>query len=53
MYFQYTLKGETLASVSPTTYLGVCLSKNLEWKAHINKITKANHTSEKHEGMSP
>ena len=43
--FEYTLKGETLANVSSTPYLGVCLSETLEWKAHINKITsKANST---------
>ena len=43
--FQYTLKGETLENVSSTPYLGVCLSKTLEWEAHINKITsKANST---------
>ena len=38
-------KGETLANVSSTPYLGVCLSETLEWEAHINKITsKANST---------
>ena len=43
--FEYTLKGETLANVSSTPYLGVCLSETLEWEAHINKITsKANST---------
>ena len=43
--FEYTLKGETLANVSLTPYLGVCLSETLEWEAHINKITsKANST---------
>ena len=45
MEFKYTLKGETLANVSSTSYLGVCLSETLEWEAHINKITsKANFT---------
>ena len=30
-------------NVSSTPYLGVCLSKTLEWEAHINRITsKAN-----------
>ena len=43
--FEYTLKGETLANVLSTPYLGVCLSETLEWEAHINKITsKANST---------
>ena len=43
--FDYTLKGETLANVSSTPYLGVCLSETLEWEANINKITsKANST---------
>ena len=43
--FQYTLKGETLENISSTSYLGVCRSETLEWKAHINKITsKANST---------
>ena len=43
--FEYTLKGETLMNVSSTPYLGVCLSKTLQWEAHINKITsKANST---------
>ena len=37
--FEYTLKGETLAHVPSTPYLGVCLSETLEWEAHINKIT--------------
>ena len=41
--FQYTLKEETLANVSSTPYLGVCLGETLE--AHINKITsEANST---------
>ena len=39
------LEGETLADVSSTPYLGVCLSETLEWEAHIDKITsKANST---------
>ena len=43
--FEYTLKGETLANVSSTPYLGVCLSETLEWETHISKITsKANST---------
>ena len=43
--FEYTLKGETLANVPSTPYLGVCLSETLEWEAHITKITsKANST---------
>ena len=43
--FEYTLKGKTLANVSSTPYLGVCLSETLEWGAHINTITsKANST---------
>ena len=43
--FEYTLKGETLANVSSTPYLGVCLSDTLEREAHINEITsKANST---------
>ena len=43
MEFDYTLKGETLANFSSTSYLGVCLSETLEWEARINKITsKAN-----------
>ena len=43
--FEYTLKGETLANVSSTPHLGVCLSETLEWETHINKITsKANST---------
>ena len=43
--FEYTLKGETLANVSSTPDLGVCLSETLEWETHINKITsKANST---------
>ena len=43
--FEYTLKGETLANVSSTPYLGVCLSETLEGEAHIYKITsKANST---------
>ena len=33
------VQGETLENVSSTPYLGVCLSKTLEWEAHINKIT--------------
>ena len=37
--------GETIADVSSTPYLRVCLSETLEWEAHINKITsKANST---------
>ena len=41
----YTLKGETLANVSSTPYLGVCLCETLKWEAHINKITsKVNST---------
>ena len=43
--FAYTLKGETLANVSSTPYLGVCLSETLVWETHINKITsKVNST---------
>ena len=39
------IKGEPLANVSSTPYLGVCLSETLEWEAHINKITsKANYS---------
>ena len=39
------VQGETFENVSSIPYLGVCLSKTLEWKAHINKITsKANST---------
>ena len=54
--FEYILKGETVANVSSTPYLGVCLSETLEWEAHINKITsKANSflPAEEPEGMSP
>ena len=31
--------GETLANISSTPYLGVCLSETLEWEANINIIT--------------
>ena len=35
----------TLANVSSTPYLGVCLNETLEWEAHNHKITsKANST---------
>ena len=38
-------KGKTLASVSSTSYLGVCFIETLEWEAHNNRITsKANST---------
>ena len=43
--FEYTLKGETLADVSSTPYLGVCLSETLEWEAHINKITSKENST--------
>ena len=41
----YQLKGVTLGKVSNLPYLGVSISKNLEWGDHISKIeSKANST---------
>lgn len=41
----YTLHNQTLETVKRATYLGVELTPDLSWKAHINSIcTKANNT---------
>ena len=41
----YTMSGEILAHVDQQTYLGVELTKDLDWGPHIQKITsKANKT---------
>ena len=45
IHSQYTLHGEILESVDCARYLGVSITKDLSWNAHINQITsKANHT---------
>ena len=41
----YTIHNHTLEVVEENKYLGVTISKDLTWKAHINNITnKANKT---------
>ncbi len=42
---EYQMLGHTLQQVSQATYLGVEISDNLSWDAHINKVTgKANRS---------
>jgi hypothetical protein len=39
----YILKGHTLESVTTAKYLGITISKDMNWDTHINNITsKAN-----------
>lgn len=43
--FRYQLCGEILREVDSTVYLGVTISKDLKWHAHISNTTrKANYT---------
>ena len=45
IHSQYTLHGGILESVDSARYLGVSISKDLTWNAHINDIvTKVNQT---------
>jgi hypothetical protein len=37
--FNYILKGHTLESVDTAKYLGITISSNMTWNAHINNIT--------------
>jgi hypothetical protein len=37
--FNYILKGHTLESVDIANYLGITISSNMTWNAHINNIT--------------
>jgi hypothetical protein len=34
----YILEGHILESVDTTTYLGIAISSNMTWNAHINNI---------------
>jgi hypothetical protein len=40
-HFKYNdiLKGHTLDSVDTPTYLGITISSNMTWNAHINNMT--------------
>jgi hypothetical protein len=37
--FNYILKGHNLESVDTAKYLGLTISSNMTWNAHINNIT--------------
>ena len=36
--YMYILEGHILESVDTTTYLGIAISSNMTWNAHINNI---------------
>jgi len=41
----YTIKGQALREVNKARYLGVIISDDLQWSAHVSTITKkANST---------
>jgi len=41
----YNIKGQALPEVNKARYLGVIISNNLQWSAHVSAITKkANST---------
>jgi hypothetical protein len=37
--YNYILKGHTLESADTAKYLGITISSNMTWNAHINNIT--------------
>ena len=37
--YNYIVKGHTLESVDTAKYLGVAISSNITWNAHINRAT--------------